>query len=216
MDWSYIAGYFDGEGHVGNHPNGKYRISSLVWYNTHRLSLEAIRDFMGFGTVYLVQKRPGRRQGYYLKIGRKIDLLSAIDGMLPFLIVKRDAAVLLREHLRLHVDETRSENYGKAASLSVEQLKNWYEVGKLSVPEIAKKIGVHSTAISTALRRHGISIRPRNAGHLKGRPKSEATKEKMRATQLKKWENPTFRAAQIAAMALGKSKGGYQKNAAGA
>ncbi len=47
MDWSYVAGFFDGEGHVGLHPakhGGKQIL--LTMSNTHAATVAALHVFL--------------------------------------------------------------------------------------------------------------------------------------------------------------------------
>ena len=92
MDWSYVAGYFDGEGtvrlnEVPSRPG--YLLTGLSWANTHLESLEAIRDFISCGTIRPKARREHYRPGYELVVNRADDVLRVGEQMLPHLIIKR-------------------------------------------------------------------------------------------------------------------------------
>ncbi len=61
MNWDYVAGFFDGEGSVSIRSN---RSSQLRLVNTDKAVMEAIRDFVGFGTIYCAKAR-GNCKSYY-------------------------------------------------------------------------------------------------------------------------------------------------------
>lgn len=159
MDWSYIAGYFDGEGHV---ENGTYRgkpARRLSWTNTHRASIEAIRAFMGVGQVRMRRLVNDRwRPAYTLTLVRREHLLRVLDLMIPHLIVKRAQAEALRAATAAG-DAAKSAGLGRVAAMSTDQLREWYEERHESVALIAWRLGVGQPAVSRMLRRRGISCR---------------------------------------------------------
>ena len=222
MEWSYIAGYFDGEGHVGLHPsrgrqgkNTKSKITTLCWYNSHRESLEAMREFMGVGFIGLGNGEgkgqfPGSRKFVYvLRISRKLALIRVIDAMLPHLLIKRDACLALRQHLIDHVNEKRAENFGKLLTIPREDLRRLYEDEGLTLAAIAERYQATGSGIARVFHLHGLVARG-HADHFKGVPKSEATRARMKASRAKMWEDPVFRAAQVANMQEGRRAAGYK------
>lgn len=205
MDWSYIAGYFDGEGNVSCHVEKRgRRTTRLAWYNTHLESLRAIRSFIGAGRVHVRKQLPYQNAPVgVLYITRKADLLRVIDAMMPHLLIKKEAAEHLRAHLVANVDDHRSANCGRLIATSVERLVAMHFTEGLSLGEIARKAGVSPSAVSQLFKRHGIVPRPVNDGRLKGRPKSEETRVRMRESRRKMWADPSFRAAQLSNLARG-------------
>lgn len=204
MDWSYIAGYFDGEGNVTIHKNRQSggSIRRLSWYNTHLESLEAMQSFMGCGRITRQDKKNRKKPIYALIITRRQHLIQVLDQLAPLLIIKREAAEALRAELELMRDE--SLGFGKIVALSTEQLRQWYEVEQMSCGDIARMLGVDHSGISRELKARGIEKRPRNDGHMKGKPKSEETRQRMKAAQRKMWEDPEFRARQLENLKLGR------------
>lgn len=222
MEWAYVAGYFDGEGNVGLHKNqerkGSY-ITTLTWHNSHLESLQAIQAFMGVG--YL-RKRPmgnfsgSKKQMYCLSISRKLDLLHAIDHMEPYLIIKREAILVLRKHLIDNVNEKRTENFGKLLLIPKEDYVRWYiEEGK-SLEKIARALGVSHSGVLRVLRLHNIPRRPVGGATSARTPRSEEAKARMKASRRKLWEDPEFSAKQrinLRKGPLGPRVKGYRKPA---
>lgn len=96
MDWSYVAGFFDGEGNIWLAPNGYGKrtrpLLSITFYNNNLPALKAIQDFIGAGNLYLHQyaKKPNWNDSYHLKINSHKDALKVARSMLPYTIVKKD------------------------------------------------------------------------------------------------------------------------------
>jgi hypothetical protein len=185
IDWGYVSGYFDGEGHVSCAPVKRGgRTRALIWYNTHLSSLEAIKQFIGCGSIRLRTKRSHQnKDGYTLTITRKADLLRVIDAMVPYLLIKGAEALRLRAYLVEHVDDTRSANLGKLAAIDSETLRRWHYEESLSFADISRRVGVTPGAVLQMMKRRGIPMRPLYDGRLQGRPKSEETKRRISATK---------------------------------
>lgn len=212
MDWSYIAGYFDGEGHVSLHPMRRNRGDmqrSLTWYNTHLESLEAMKVFMGCGNI--LQSRGTTKPKYTLCITRRQDMLRVLDKLIPLLIIKREAAEKLREFLQTVKDG--SPNFGNVAAVSTEQLIQWYHVEGKSYREIAAALNVNPSAIAQAFRIRKIKARPAGGAFMRNTPKSEETRRRMKESRRKMWDDPEFRAAQLANLAKGREVLHGKKNA---
>lgn len=213
MDWSYIAGYFDGEGNVGLYPargrHGKKttsKITALAWYNSHRESLQAMREFMGVGFVGLSHKggfEGSTKPVYVLRITRKLALIRVIDAMEPHLLVKRDACLALRQHLIDHVNEKRAENFGKLLTIPREDLRRLYEDEGLTFAQIAERYQATGSGISRVFHLHGLVARG-HADHMKGRPKSRETRARMKASRAKMWADPDYAERMLAQLKAGR------------
>lgn len=204
MDWSYIAGYFDGEGHVSLHQmnrGGKSMQRALTWYNSHLESLESMRDFMGCGSIG--QKAGTNKPVYTLCITRRSELVPVLNELIPRLIVKRDAAERLLDFLGTVEDE--SPNFGNVAATSTEQLIQWYHDEGKSYSQIAKILDVDASAIAQAFRVRGIKARPAGGSFMHNMPKSEETRRRMKESRRKMWEDPEFRAAQLVNLEKGRA-----------
>jgi hypothetical protein len=192
--WPYVAGYFDGEGHVSLHATKRGdKTRALVWYNTHRESLEAIQAFIDCGFVRAGVMSAGKnRVPYTLSVSKKADLIRVIDGMIPHLIVKREPALRLREYLMSDVGE-QSPNFGKMAAVSDGDLRRMYYEERMSYSAIAAEVGVSYRAVAQAMRKRGFKARSVSEA-TKGKPKSEITRQRMRAAWALRRQAPTTEA----------------------
>lgn len=106
-DW--LVGFTDGEGCFHLQKVGKYRLPVFVIGCIDKEILEAIKEFLGCGKVYLIQKQGPKKIGiiYHHRVHRNKDVISKI---IPFftgkLIVKK-------------------EQFDKWASYAVEHIKNY-------------------------------------------------------------------------------------------
>lgn len=91
MDWSYIAGFFDGEGnfHI-NFTKKSLQLICRIYGNSVEAFNEMIK-FMGFGKIYLskIGKVPE------LTIMKKEHVKLFLERIIPYLIVKKDHAIFL-------------------------------------------------------------------------------------------------------------------------
>jgi len=89
MDWSYIAGFFDGEGNLHIVFTKKsIQIVCRIYGNSLGAFNEMIK-FMGFGKIY-VDKRGVKVPE--LAITKKEHVKIFLENIIPYLIVKRDHA----------------------------------------------------------------------------------------------------------------------------
>jgi hypothetical protein len=94
MDWSYIAGFFDGEGnfHIV-FTKRSLQLVCRIYGNSVEVFNEMI-NFMGFGKVYY-----GKGRVPELIIQKKDEVKVFIEKITPFLILKRNQAIfLLKEY----------------------------------------------------------------------------------------------------------------------
>lgn len=129
MNWSYIAGFFDGDGCIT-----KEKIWRIILTNTNKKVLESIRDFIGFGRIY--SYRINR-----LKINMQ-DTLTFIKKVKDKIIVRKPKVLECFEKLK---DREFYPNY-KLKHIPEKKLKKklikMYHKEKMSLREIAKKFGV--------------------------------------------------------------------------
>ena len=89
MDWSYIAGFFDGE---GNFHMVFTKKSIQIACRMYGESVEAFQEmirFMGFGKIYFDKKGTKVPE---LTITKKEYVKTFLEKIIPFLIVKKDHA----------------------------------------------------------------------------------------------------------------------------
>lgn len=94
MNWAYVAGFFDGEGCVGKYAHFHVSMNQA---EPHDLVIYAIQDFL---TTQGVESRvdvshSGRRNHnavHVLSLNKQSEVKKFLEGVLPFLIVKREKA----------------------------------------------------------------------------------------------------------------------------
>ncbi len=92
MNNPYIAGFFDGEGHVQLRRTGNSVVLTIA--QRRPAVLEAIRDFLGYGAIYY------RRNGNIsLQISGRSNVWDFIDRVLPYTVVKRDELLVAQRRL---------------------------------------------------------------------------------------------------------------------
>lgn len=164
MDWSYIAGYFDGEGHVifkafPSRPD--YIMIGLTWSNTHLGSLEAMRDFMQRGTIVTGKRKEGHYKPIHrLGLHRVEDIVWAGEAMLSHLIVKNDQVQAMLEWAKLH-RSSAPETWGILTEIGVEEITRLYHDEGLTQQQIADKFGVSHGGVSSFFLRNEITGRRR-------------------------------------------------------
>lgn len=94
MDWSYVAGFFDGEGHVGYiHKKSDKPNPCLAWTNNNRMVLERIAEFLnshGIRTAIYISKLGigNHKTSYRLFVRDKVSAEDCIYGIIPYLLIK--------------------------------------------------------------------------------------------------------------------------------
>jgi len=164
MDWSYIAGYFDGEGHVHfkaapSRPD--YILIYLSWSNNHRGSLEAMQEFMGCGFITNgKRKNPAHMPGHALVVAAVEDILRVGEALMPHLLIKQEALQKMMTWARDH-RTARPDTWGLLTTIGVEEITRLNHDEGLTQREIAEKLGVSSSGVSTFFLRNGINGRRR-------------------------------------------------------
>jgi hypothetical protein len=100
----WLAGFVDGEGSFAatTHPGGGYRISFGLG-QTNLEVLEAIRDYLGVGTIY-ANRSSMTKPMYSLQVGKKADVRAVCVRLLPHLKVKKRQAELAIQLIDTVVD----------------------------------------------------------------------------------------------------------------
>lgn len=92
MDYSYIAGFFDGEGSIKINFIKKaiaYQVLVRI-YSTEKKILEKIREFVGYGHIYTkTSKNENCRIVYEFSISKKAECLSFLKNIFNFSILKK-------------------------------------------------------------------------------------------------------------------------------
>jgi hypothetical protein len=207
MGWSYMAAFLDGEGTVRlyNTRGRQGDSSGISWYNTYLPTLERMQAFLHGGHIHHRQRSGfnGTKLSHELTLSSKALMVVALEGMLPYLIQKRDKAEALLTHLMDNVDETRARNYGKLLEIPREELQRLYHDEGLTFEAIAERYNATFSGIARVFHLHGLTARESGGAFLKGTTKSPETIAKMKATRAKMWEDPEYAARMRAQLATG-------------
>ena len=86
--WAYIAGIFDGEGHLRHHQGAwRLRISQV----TASGLCQWLWDTVGTGALTVITHQPANRKPMLLwRCDRQADILDFLLHVEPYIIVKRD------------------------------------------------------------------------------------------------------------------------------
>jgi len=118
MEWSYIAGFFDGEGNI--HVNKLKRTVQIVcrMYSSEKPVLHKIKEFLGYGNIYYkVKESKNRSSVYELVISGKANVRSFLKSILNLTIVKKPQIIYTLDNFsfvkgdinnRFDVDKFRS------------------------------------------------------------------------------------------------------------
>ena len=117
IDLGYLTGFMDGEGTISlqYHTHGiRLRVSAA---NTHRSTLERIKEITGVGAVFVAHKATERSQESYTWSVSSRAAYGLLQQMLPYLQIKREQAELcisayerlLQPHLKF--DKTWQQEY---------------------------------------------------------------------------------------------------------
>lgn len=90
MDWSYIAGFFDGEGNLYIARSRSFKNGNVSHYITIRIYqdnidvLEQIKQFLGFGQIYKYTNKTAE-----LSFNKKKDVQSFLMNIRDKIVVKK-------------------------------------------------------------------------------------------------------------------------------
>jgi len=158
MNWSYVTGFFDGEGSASIRREGSNRwfTARLSFANTNLQSLKDIQAFINCGNIIRQgRKKPHYRTVYRLDIWRWRDVRRVARCMLRHSIVKREA---LRELLHL-IETHKWNNRGKLDAIDPARIRAMYDAG-LSASAIGRHLGFSEGGIFAKMIRSGIRRRP--------------------------------------------------------
>lgn len=100
MNWDYIAGFLDGDGHISlvleASRHGTYNVQASINFSQKTPQvLQRIRDFIGAGHIR------SHGNGYTLHIERREDVRRVFSKIEGSVIQKKPELELLREYLRI-------------------------------------------------------------------------------------------------------------------
>lgn len=160
MDWSYVAGYFDGEGCIRSHKTGV----ELNFANTHVDSLRAIQSFLGCGHINKHFTRTNFNC-YILTMSHHEDVLRVAEGMLQFSIIKKQRLERMIFYIKGRRWSRRSRTKLFAGQIKKEDLERLYLEEKNSMKKIAEIYGLDGYhAILYWMKKFGIPRRTISEG----------------------------------------------------
>jgi hypothetical protein len=108
-DRAYLAGLFDGEGTIGFYNYRSRHESTVMITNADPRVMSWLLDKTGYGNVHSRLKPEYRRRHgiHHWRICGKSRVQDFLEAVLPFLIIKKDQAVLL---LQLWAAEQSGKN----------------------------------------------------------------------------------------------------------
>lgn len=159
MDWSYIAGFFDGEGCVSIGKN-KRPVCTIAQTNGDHRVIEKIQEFLRSNAiptsvVDYVKRSPKHKPSKTLLITSSFAVEDFLSRCLPYLIVKRPKSEIALQQLR------QPNLVRKARESSTEQAAREYALGELNRTEAASKYGVGYRRLSRKMKELGIPLRKR-------------------------------------------------------
>jgi len=185
INWSYIAGFFDGEGTI--YQDGKTGYWRLSILNTNKEILEEIKSFIKSGSVYTRKKsKKSKKPIYTFQISDQRFILKFAKNTLPFSIIKKER---LKEALKDINSKEWHPNY-KLKGITKDELEKLYLEDKLSIRKIAKIYDVRYTSIWLQLKKFNIPRRRCGVPETVIIPKEKLVElyinKKMSATQIAK------------------------------
>jgi hypothetical protein len=128
----------------------------IVFSNTDKVCLEAIREFIAAGKIY--RTRGGKVPCYSLVVYRVADLRRIIPELLRRCRIKGPALAKVLAHVE---DKAAVPTYGVLTELGVEAVRRMYHDEELTLAQLAERTGVRLTSVQNFMRRNDIPRRPR-------------------------------------------------------
>lgn len=170
MTYSYIAGFFDGEGHVSLIPSIHRCALSLTQSTKQDRVLFEIQAFLreeGIPSqIHHPQLRGAQLPVRHLLITNAAAIAHCLERMLPFLIVKRSAAEQALSYVK-NVLARRRFRQERGQQWIVE-----YKAGDSTIT-IARRHAVTPAAIKWTLKKYGVPIRDKHVARKMFQPSPE-------------------------------------------
>ena len=97
---AYVAGFLDGEGHVGIACQSSGRFVPFIrTSNTNQQVILWIAQRLPGNKIWEDQRENGHKTQWHIEWTSRQNMLMVLDAVQPFLIVKAEAAFYLREFL---------------------------------------------------------------------------------------------------------------------
>jgi hypothetical protein len=114
MRWSYVAGFFDGEGSISvrAHANGKpnSRAQVKIYQCGVARVLDEISEFLTAKQIYNSVRRyanPPYSEKCFVEVNRQRAILKLLERMQPYMIVKTEQAADTIDEIRFKIEQAR-------------------------------------------------------------------------------------------------------------
>ena len=121
--WVYLAGFIDGEGCLfldknSSRTNNKYMLMTpkISISNTNEEVINFCKESFKSGGIYKTNSNPhihSNNKQIFLYVKQGFGILPILVGILPFLRVKRERAILLIEYIKIRLKQNWREPYTK-------------------------------------------------------------------------------------------------------
>lgn len=170
MTYAYVAGFFDGEGHVSLIPRFhrcSLQMTQGVQQDGVLFEISAFLQADGIpNQIYTYDREAPSHAVSHLLITRADAVVKCIEQLLPYLIVKRVAA----EAALIVARQTEARQ--TARRVRAEQWAIEYVAGN-STPTIARRHSVTPAAVKWSLKQRGVTIRDRHVARSMFKPTPE-------------------------------------------
>lgn len=161
VDWSYIAGFFDGEGSIHFTTDAR---AVMYFSNMHRETLERIRQFiMDFLKVDYITLRSWKKNPKYkmnadyyaIQIANHEHVLKVAEKLVEYSITKHDK--LLRAIVLIKCRKWQKWNCGALKDVTGDDLARLYS--QMGTVRMARLYGVSQNSIIRKMQRLNIKLR---------------------------------------------------------
>jgi len=137
MNWSYIAGFFDGEGTIDPCENNRYKVGIT---QANKKVLKEIQLFTKIGYIHYIKKRKSHwKDAWFYYISKQEDVYKFLNKISPFLVVKRKEVLKIIPELKEKVAQMEEQ---KLKSIKRKRLAKKLRKKGLSYREIGKQVGI--------------------------------------------------------------------------
>jgi len=122
----YIAGLVDGEGSLIIRWDKRHRYLTFSYFMSIGMTHEGVIKWLSdiLGVTYSVSKRkPPRKTMYVLRVFTQTDLVTLLEELLPWLIVKKEQAETMLRFLNLRAERSAKEYANEKAELYLKMRK---------------------------------------------------------------------------------------------
>ncbi len=158
MNWAYVAGFFDGEGYVGE------RV--IEFSNTCLEALQSIQKLTGAGSIGPYGNKRVT-PCFKLRIYNHVEIVRVGEAMLEHLIVKKSELSALLLSLR---ERSWKATFRKAPqtwkTLTSEKLYELYWGDGRTTRELARLLETSPDSVRKKLRQLGVPVRRKHEGNL--------------------------------------------------